>query len=206
MELLAIILVICKFSLAATEEIMEESGSGMYGDYQAAVVSGSGMLGDEIMPISAIDNFNGIEAVDKNQNEVATSDDNDDVDAVEKRGKINRVAKGGTKTPAKRFWNRMYPYFHWLQAQQQQQQQQITVQQYHTQPVGKCLEENSLCDIGHDEQCCGHATYCVDYWGVGKCLAFTRPDKYDSLAMRINRNNLYKAYYKRLQYAATRVD
>eukprot|EP00794_Sanderia_malayensis_P003953 gene3953-4500_t len=106
MELLAIILVICKFSLAATEEIMEESGSGMYGDYQAAVVSGSGMLGDEIMPISAIDNFNGIEAVDKNQNEVATSDDNDDVDAVEKRGKINRVAKGGTKTPAKRFWVR----------------------------------------------------------------------------------------------------
>ena len=86
----------------------------------------------------------------------------------------------------------MYPYYHWLKAQQYQKPIQFNL------PAGKCLDENSLCDIGHDGQCCGHATYCVDYWGVGKCLAFLKPDKYDSLPTRINRNNLYKAYYRRI--------
>ena len=73
----------------------------------------------------------------------------------------------------------------------------------HYVPDGQCLDENALCDIGHHEQCCGFASYCVDYWGVGKCLAYKKPDIYDKLIPeRIHRNNMYKAYMTKLQNMA----
>lgn len=48
-----------------------------------------------------------------------------------------------------------------------------------------CLAENARCEKGHDEQCCGSESYCVNYWGAGKCVAFRATVPSD-------RNNPYK--------------
>ena len=91
-----------------------------------------------------------------------------------------------------------HPYYAWLSHQRLYRPVKYRV------PAGKCLPENSLCDVGHDDQCCGHATFCVDYWGVGKCLAFIKPSYYDMHdAYRIARNKNYKAYYNNWLYTAT---
>jgi len=136
----------------------------------AWVEPSSGMLGDEIMPVSRLD------------------------DEVEKRAKIARASK--IKTGAKRIWQYIHPYYSWVETQQQKPLE-------HNVPEGQCLDENSLCDVGHDDQCCGFASYCVDYWGIGKCLAYKKPEIYDKvIPERIHRNNLYKAYMRKLENAA----
>ena len=64
---------------------------------------------------------------------------------------------------------------------------------------GKCLPETSLCDKGLHEQCCGSLTFCVDYWGISKCLAFGRinsADYHDPYQIVNNLN--YKNYYRDL--------
>ena len=96
------------------------------------------------------------------------------------------------------FQQYIHPYYHWGNTQPAPPKPLV-----HTVHDGQCFEENSLCDVGHDEQCCGHASYCVDYWGVGKCLAYKQPDIYDKLLpVRMHRNNLYKAYMRKMQYLA----
>ncbi|XP_057304842.1 uncharacterized protein LOC130641859 [Hydractinia symbiolongicarpus] len=66
-------------------------------------------------------------------------------------------------------------------------------------PTGKCLPESSLCDKGHDEQCCGAATFCVDFWGISKCLAFRRQSLDDLHNLYQIRNNInYKNYHRYL--------
>ncbi|XP_066929103.1 uncharacterized protein [Clytia hemisphaerica] len=44
----------------------------------------------------------------------------------------------------------------------------------HINGINSCLPENSLCDAGHDEQCCGPASFCIDYWGTGKCISMSK--------------------------------
>lgn len=66
-------------------------------------------------------------------------------------------------------------------------------------PTGKCLPESSLCDKGHDEECCGAATFCVDFWGISKCLAFRRQSLDDLHNLYQIRNNMnYKNYHRYL--------
>eukprot|EP00112_Aurelia_sp_Birch-Aquarium-sp1_P024369 Seg768.9 transcript_id=Seg768.9/GoldUCD/mRNA.D3Y31 product="hypothetical protein" protein_id=Seg768.9/GoldUCD/D3Y31 len=171
-----------------------DSGSGLESGRE--VEPSSGMLGDEIMPLSNMDNFGNHDIENENiENEDET---------VQKRGQITRVLKGQPgKTGTKRIWQYIYPHYHWVNAQQQQQQQQQQKPLQHAVPPGQCLDENSVCDVGHDEQCCGFATYCIDYWGVGKCLAFKQPVSYDkTIPARIHRNNLYKAQMRRMLYMA----
>ena len=51
---------------------------------------------------------------------------------------------------------------------------------YHTlNGVNGCLPENARCESGHDEQCCGGQSYCVNYWGSGKCVSFVPTDTSD---------------------------
>ncbi|XP_065061613.1 uncharacterized protein LOC135688605 isoform X2 [Rhopilema esculentum] len=159
--------------------IDEESGNSGSGAQSGNWVEpSSGMLGDEIMPLSNVENFE------------------ENNDGVEKRGKIERVE--AVKTGAKRIWQYIHPYYHWANTQPAPPKPLV-----HTVQDGQCFDENSLCDVGHDEQCCGHASYCVDYWGVGKCLAYKQPDIYDKLLpVRMHRNNMYKAYMRKMQYLA----
>lgn len=62
-----------------------------------------------------------------------------------------------------------------------------------------CLPEGSLCDPGHDEQCCGQSSFCINYWGAGKCLAFTELDRNDFSDDKKKKSNLnYKNYFNYL--------
>ena len=62
-----------------------------------------------------------------------------------------------------------------------------------------CLPENSVCDVGHDNQCCGPSSFCIDYWGAGKCLAFNQLEQNDFTDESKKMSNLnYKSYYNYL--------
>ena len=59
-------------------------------------------------------------------------------------------------------------------------QPQLPAAAYHNlNGINGCLPENARCEKGHDEQCCGSQSYCVNYWGSGKCVAFKPTDKAD---------------------------
>lgn len=109
-------------------------------------------------------------------------------------------------------------YYQFSQQQQQQQQQPglnlVPWNYYHSEylpdgrirpalypiakhiPYGLCLPENSLCDQGHDEQCCGAASFCVNYWGLNKCVAYRQLSENDLRnPLQIEYNTNYKNYY-----------
>lgn len=69
---------------------------------------------------------------------------------------------------------------------------------YHI-PPGKCLPDGSLCDKGHDEQCCGASAFCQDYWGISKCVAYSKVTPNDiHNPSKIQENRLLKYFYKQM--------
>lgn len=64
-------------------------------------------------------------------------------------------------------------------------------------PPGKCLPDGNLCDEGHDEQCCGRSAFCQNYWGISKCVAYSKVTMADMHnPYQIQQNRVYKHYYR----------